>query len=164
MSQPYALETKVLILPLPNTQLFLRFPETNRTPKPSRISVPKPGLWSLTRPGPNGEENIIETQALPIIILGLSVFRRHCLRKVFLAWLIKQHFLPSREVPMSWSSIARIWACADILKCAGPEWAGQIRINPAHSGLEDLEPDAAVASLRGVLRRKQLSFLSLSSV
>lgn len=39
--------------------------------------------------------------------------------------------LPSRDVPMSWSSMARIWACADILSARGRPGPAESRRLPA---------------------------------
>lgn len=39
--------------------------------------------------------------------------------------------LPSRDVPMSWSSMARIWACADILSVRGRPGPAESRRLPA---------------------------------
>lgn len=40
--------------------------------------------------------------------------------------------LPSRDVPMSWSSMARIWACADILSARGPARPGRVTPTAAY--------------------------------
>lgn len=55
--------------------------------------------------------------------------------------------LPSRDVPMSWSSMARIWACADILSARR---AGPARPSHADSGLQGPRRGAALGPPPGV--------------
>lgn len=43
----------------------------------------------------------------------------------------QRYIEPSRDVPMSWSSMARIWACADILSVRGRPGPAESRRLPA---------------------------------